>query len=247
MQPKLPLPIRVLLVDDHQIVLLGLEKLIDDSRADMEIVGSATTIEDAKRLVHEKKPDILLLNIFLGETECIDFIPEFIENKHTRVVVFTGVCDAKTIDRAVFSGARGVVFKKDSTQNILKAIEKVHEGELWLDRNSASRILVGLSHGGEKTQPELEAEKILTLTRKERTIVRTFAQETCSLQNKQIAAMLCISEHTLRNHLTSIFSKLEITNRFDLFMFAKRHYHQPYLANTQSNLPKKHIVKASLR
>jgi DNA-binding NarL/FixJ family response regulator len=78
-------PIRILLVDDHQIVLLGLQKLIDDNKPNMEIVGSATNIADAKRLVAEKQPDILLLNIYLGDTECINFIPEFVENKRKRL------------------------------------------------------------------------------------------------------------------------------------------------------------------
>lgn len=235
---KTPPPIRILLVDDHQIVLLGMQKLIDDNTPNMEIVGSATNIADAKRLAAEKQPDILLLNVYLGDTESISFIPDFIENKRTRVIIFTGICDSKIIDRAVFSGIRGVVYKRESTQTILKAIEKVHEGELWLDRSSTSRILVELSRTGEKKQSDIEAEKIFTLTRKERAIVRTFAEETCSLQNKQIAAMLHISEHTLRNHLTSIFSKLEITNRFDLFMFAKRHLHQSNSLNSSSNSSK---------
>ncbi len=234
MQLKNPSPVRVLLVDDQQIVLLGLEKLIDDMKPQMEVVGSANNIVDAQRLVAEKQPDILLLNIYLGESECINYIPDFIKNEHTCVVIFTEIRDSEVIDRAVFAGARGVVNKTESAQNILKAIRKVRDGELWLDRNSTSRILVELSRAGEKSPPDLEAEKIFSLTRKERAIVRTFAQETCSLQNKQIAAKLSISEHTLRNHLTSIFSKLEVTNRFDLFMFAKRH-HQPDLENSSSS------------
>lgn len=235
MQPKIPLPIRILLADDQQIVLLGLEKLISDKNPPMEIVGSASNIDDAKRLVAANKPDILLLNIYLGETESIEFIPDFIKNEKTRVVIFTEIRDSEIIDRAVFAGACGVVNKAESAQTILKAIRKVHEGELWLDRNSTSRILVELSRAGEKSPPDLEAEKIFTLTRKERAIVRTFAQETCSLQNKQIAAKLSISEHTLRNHLTSIFSKLEVTNRFDLFMFAKRHHQLPDSDNSSSS------------
>jgi DNA-binding NarL/FixJ family response regulator len=234
MQQTVSLPIRIVVADDHQIVQLGLKKLIDDNKPKMEIAGSAINIADAKRLVAEKHPDILLLNIYLGDTECIDLIPDFIMNEHTRVVIFTGMSDSEMIDRAVYSGARGVVNKKESTQTILKAIEKVHDGELWLDRNSTSRILDELSRPGEKAPPDIEAEKIFTLTRKELAIVRTFAQETCSLQNKQIAALLCISEHTLRNHLTSIFSKLEITNRFDLFMFAKRHLLDANLVNHSS-------------
>jgi len=216
-------PIKVLLVDDQQIVLWGLEKLID-SEPRMEVVGTATNIPDAKRLVMEKNPDILLLNIYLDDIDCVNHIPDFSSNGNTRVVIFTETHDKEVIDRAVLSGARGVVHRKESMQTILRAIEKTHDGELWLDRITTGRIFLQNSRIRENISADANTEKITMLTRKECMILRAFSDGTGGEQNKQIAAKLCMSEHTLRNHLTSIFSKLGIKNRFSLFTYAKQHF-----------------------
>lgn len=219
-------PIRVLLVDDQQIVLWGLEKLIESVKPRMEIVGVATNLSDAKRLVSEKNPDILILNIYLDETDCVNHIPDFASNGNTRVVVFTETHDKEVIDRAVLSGARGVVHKKESMQTVLRAIEKIYDGELWLDRITTGRILLQNSRIRRKVSSDTDTDKIAMLTRKECMILRAFSDGTGGEQNKQIAAKLCMSEHTLRNHLTSIFSKLGIKNRFSLFAYAKQHFQQ---------------------
>lgn len=231
-------PIRVLLVDDQQIVLWGLEKLIGNEQPTMEVVGTATNISDAKQLISEKHPDIIVFNISLGDEDCINLIPEFAHNGSTRVVIFTETQDKEIIDRAVLSGARGVVYKKEPMHTIVRAIEKIHDGELWLDRVTTGRIFLQNSRVRGKMNHDADAEKISTLTRKECMILRAFSDGVGGEQNKQIAARLCMSEHTLRNHLTSIFSKLGIKNRFSLFTYAKQHFRQqtPDLANP-SQLP----------
>ena len=93
-----------------------------------------------------------------------------------------------------------------------------------MDRITTGRIFLQNSRLRGKKFQDSEAEKILTLTRKECVILKTFADGMGGEQNKQIAAKLCMSEHTLRNHLTSIFSKLGIKNRFSLFAYAKQHF-----------------------
>lgn len=219
-------PIRVLLVDDQQIVLWGLEKLINGEKPRMEVVGTVTNISDAKRFILDKQPDIILLNIFLGDIDCVNNIPDFSSTGNTRVVVFTETQDKDVIDRAILSGARGVLHRKESMQTILRAIEKIHNGELWLDRITTGRILLQNSRIRGKISSDSNTEKITMLTRKECLILRAFSDGTGGEQNKQIAAKLCMSEHTLRNHLTSIFSKLGIKNRFSLFTYAKQHFQQ---------------------
>ncbi|WP_293008220.1 response regulator, partial [Nitrosomonas sp.] len=79
--------IKVLLVDDQQIVLWGLEKLINSKQPRMEVIGTASNISDAKRLVIEKRPDILILNTFLNDIDCVNYIPDFSSNGNTRVVI----------------------------------------------------------------------------------------------------------------------------------------------------------------
>jgi len=226
-------PIRVLLVDDQQIVLWGLEKLID-SELRMEVVGTATNIPDAKRLVMEKQPNIIILNIYLDDIDCVSHIPDFSNNGNTRVVIFTETHDKEVIDRAILSGARGVVHRKESMQTILRAVEKIHNGELWLDRITTGRVFLQNTRMREKVSPDANTEKITMLTRKECMILRAFSDGTGGEQNKQIAAKLCMSEHTLRNHLTSIFSKLGIKNRFSLFTYAKQHFQQLESSANQS-------------
>ena len=217
-------PIRVLLVDDQQIVLWGLEKLINSEKPRMEVIGTATNILDTKRLVLEKKPDILIANIYLDDADCVNYIPEFASNGNTKVVIYTETLDKEIIDRAVLSGARGVVNRKESMQTVLRAIEKIYEGELWLDRITTGRILLQNSRIRGKISANADSDKITMLTRKECMILKAFSDGSGGEQNKQIAAKLCMSEHTLRNHLTSIFSKLGIKNRFSLFAYAKQHF-----------------------
>ena len=221
-------PIRVFLVDDQQIVLLGLEKLIESEKPKMEVVGKAMSIVDAKLPVMEEQPDILIINICLTNIDSIDCVADFVNNGNTRVIIFTDTNDNDLIDQAVLNGARGVLDRKESMQTILRAVQKVHDGELWLDRMTTARIFLQSSRirGKIAIDADIDIDKPLALTRKECMILKAFSDGTGGEQNKQIAAKLCMSEHTLRNHLTSIFGKLGIKNRFGLFAYAKQHFQQ---------------------
>lgn len=217
-------PIRILLVDDQQIILWGLKKFFENEKPRIEIVGSASNLVDAKKIASDTIPDIVILNIYIDNADCINTIPEFTNHANSRVVIFTETNDKEIIDRAVLSGARGVVNRKESMQTILRAIEKIYDGELWLDRITTGRIFLQNSRMRGKKFQHPEEDKITTLTRKECIILKAFADGMGGEQNKQIAAKLCMSEHTLRNHLTSIFSKLGIKNRFSLFAYAKQYF-----------------------
>jgi two-component system nitrate/nitrite response regulator NarL len=215
--------IRILLVNSHQIVLWGLEKLINAESPRMEIVGKAANLLDALRLSRETNPDIILLGLNLGKEKGVEVISDLLKEKEFNIIIFSEIRDPAAVEQAVRNGARGVVNKEEPTQTIIKAIEKVHAGQLWLDRCTIGRVFTDFLRAGQ-TPTDVINKKITALTPKERTIVNAFASE-AGASNKKIANKLCISEQTLRNHLTSIFSKLEITNRFDLFMFAKVHHH----------------------
>jgi DNA-binding NarL/FixJ family response regulator len=123
-------PIRVLLVDDQPIVLWGLENLINSQKPRMEIVGVAANIYAAKKLIMEKRPDILILNIFLDDDNCVSYISEFTNNGDTRIIIYCRTHNQKVIDQAVSCGARGVVYQKEAIQTIPKVIEMVFGGEL---------------------------------------------------------------------------------------------------------------------
>ncbi len=215
-------PIRVLLVDDHRIMLWALERLIEIEKPRMEVAGKATSVAEALDLAGKSRPDVILLDPDLGAENGVDAIPELIAKSKAKVLVLTGLRDPSIHDAAVLAGARGVVGKNDAPEDVLKAIEKVHQGELWLDRAATGRIFVELARkgGSEKTDPE--RQKISSLTARERQIVSTIAGDPGAKANT-IAKKLHISEHTLRNHLTSIYEKLRVANRVELYVYANKH------------------------
>lgn len=216
-------PIRVFLIDDHRSILWGLERLIESGTPPMRVVGSATNHTDALEQLEKAPPDVVLLDLDLGKESGIDAIPKILAAaSHAKVLVLTGLRDKAIHDKAVLAGARGVVEKEASAQTILTAIAKVNEGELWLDRTAAGRIFVEISRKSAPKPIDPEQQKIATLTDREREIVAGIA-ENAGGTARSIADTLHISEHTLRNHLTSIYDKLGVANRLELFAYAHKH------------------------
>ena len=214
--------IRVLLVDDHKTLLWGLVKLIDGERPRMTVVGAATNIMEAMEAARHERPDVILLDVDLAGESSLDRLPELLKATKAQVLVLTGVRDPEIHDRAVRQGARGVVSKEEPAEVILKAIEKIHAGELWLDRASTGRVFSQLARTNGAALSDPEAEKIAQLTPRERDVIRAIVTSSPS-SNKKIAGQLNMSESTLRNHLTSIYSKLGLANRLELFMYALSH------------------------
>ena len=215
-------PIRVLLIDDHRSILWGLERLIESGKPAMEVVGTATNCADALKLIDDAAPDLILLDIGLGDQNGVDEIPNLLARSKAKILVLTGMRDESIHDKAVLAGASGVVEKEASAETILAAIEKVHEGQLWLDRAATGRIFLELSRENAAQSADPERAKIQSLTDREREIVAVAASH-AGANAKAIAEMLYISEHTLRNHLTSIYDKLDVANRLELFAYAHKH------------------------
>ena len=215
-------PIRVLLVDDHQSFLWGMVKLIESDSPNMQVMGTASDIAEALAILEQEQPDVILLDIDLHGVNSLDSMPLFRNASSAIVLILTGARDSEMHERAVLAGARGVVQKEAPAELILKAIKKVFEGEIWLDRITTARVFGKLlDHSNH--QPSPETIKIASLTAREREIVDVMMKQGRST-NKQIAAHLNMSEHTLRNHLSSIYSKLEVENRLDLVMYAVKHH-----------------------
>jgi DNA-binding NarL/FixJ family response regulator len=206
--------IRILIVDDHLLVRTGLRMLIDNE-PDMTVVGKAATKAEALALASSECPNVILLDIDLGKENGLDFLPELNDAlPNARVLVLTGLRDIESHRRAARLGAAGVVLKEHAAEVLLKAIKKVHQGEVWLDRSMMGSLL------REMTQPtkiDVEAAKIATLTRREREVVSLIAE---GLKNRDIGARLFISETTVTHHLSSIFSKLDVSDRLELVIYA---------------------------
>lgn len=210
-------PIRILIVDDHAIVRAGLRMLIDQNSA-MKVIGVAGNRSEALALAASEQPDIIILDILLGDEDGLTFLPELREvATDTHVLVLTGLRSSESQRRAMLAGAMGVVLKEHAAEVLIKAINKVHEGEVWLDRSLMGSVL------DEMTQtPEIDPEKakIASLTDREREVIALIAE---GLKNKQIGLRLFISETTVTHHLSSIFSKLGVSDRLELIIYAFRH------------------------
>ena len=214
-------PIRILLVDDHVIVRAGLRMLIENHKG-MVVVGEAGNRTDALSIAARDKPTIILLDLDMGKESGLDFLRELLDSSSgARVVMLTGVRDPDAHRRAVHLGAMGLVLKDKAAEVLIKAIEKVHAGEVWLDRSLTASVLSEMSNASQRRKEDPEADKIRALTSREREIVGLVCE---GLKNRQIGDRLFISEATVRNHLTSILSKLELSDRFELALYAYRQH-----------------------
>lgn len=215
-------PIRVLLVDDHPTILWGISRLLEAERPRMEVVGQATDRAAAFALARTARPDVILLDLDLDGDCSLDFLPDLRRESDARVLILTGLRDTSLHDRAVLAGARGVLHKTAPVELLLKAIEKVHAGQLWLDRDATGRLFGELAGARERPAADPEALKLAALTPTERRVVVAVARGR-GATNRKLAEQLNMSEHTLRNHLASIYPKLGVENRIELFIYAHKH------------------------
>ena len=208
---------RILIVDDHPTLVWGLEQLIASQSPRMQVVATAQTAQEALNKAIAHRPDVVLLDLDLDGRSGLDIVPVLSTQQPCRVLVLTGERKPEVLDQAVRLGARGVLCKDASAQTVIKAIEKVHDGQIWLDRASMARML-GAMH--QPKDPEHARQAMLT--QRERKIIETILTGH-GAANKALAARLFISEHTLRNHLSAIYHKLGVSNRLALYMYACQH------------------------
>jgi len=215
-----PQSVRVLIVDDHGIMRAGLRMLLE-SQAGIMVVGEASSCADALALATCTQPDVIVLDLDLGGENAVESIPTLLRTApETRILVLTGVRDPEVHRQAIRHGALGLVFKEKAVETLLQAITKVRAGEVWLEPTMIARVL------GDLTRPQLspstssEATKIARLTEREREVITLVGE---GLRNRHIAERLYISEATVRHHLTAIFAKLDVSDRFELAIYAYQH------------------------
>ena len=213
--------IRVMLVDAHRIVLSGLQRVIDDERPDLAVVATATECAKAVELAATAQPDVIVVEVDLATQQEASVIPALINGRGARVLVLSGARDGRH-EAAILRGASGVVHKEDDPDVLIKAIKKVHEGQLWLDRSTTGRLFVELSRQKSQAAADPAKRKLATLTTREHDVIRTLVTQP-GADNKTLANTLHMGEHTLRNHLSRIYDKLGVPNRVELYVFAQRH------------------------
>jgi len=217
-----PRPIRVFVAEDHMITLWGLKRLIDAAGSRMEVVGSASTHAELMTDEVACSADVILLDLDLGGHDTGASLCQLRQRCRGRFLVLTGADDIALHREAVMKGARGVVHKSEPAETILRAIEKVDAGEIWVHRALLGEVMGLLTDGSPaaaKPPADPEAERIASLTPREREIVATMVRN-CAAKQFAVASDLGMSEHTLRNHLTTIYSKLGVRGRLELHLYA---------------------------
>lgn len=212
-------PIRILLVDEHTIDRAGLRLLIE-SQPGLCVVGEASDAAGALALLGREQADLIVLDIDQPYGAGFEALAGLTASAaQPRVLALTREHDYDRQRRAAILGAMGVVTKDQTVAVLLKAIEKVHAGEIWFERAILAKLLGEMAHpaGGPHEQANGHAAR---LTERELEVVALICE---GLQNKQIATRMGISETTVRHRLTSIFSKLGVASRLELLVYAQRH------------------------
>jgi DNA-binding NarL/FixJ family response regulator len=208
--------IRVCIIEDHAMVRAGLRMLIENNDG-MSVVGEAANRIEAFECARKSPPDIFILDLDLKDESGLDFLPDLISTyTDARVLVLTSATDTEAHHQAIEAGAMGLVLKGEAAEVLIHAIRRVHAGEVWMTRSLTASVLTRISHG---STDDAESKKIASLTKREREIIALIAH---GFKRSQIADSLFISETTVRNHLTSILSKLELADRFELVFYAYR-------------------------
>jgi DNA-binding NarL/FixJ family response regulator len=203
--------VRLVLADDHRIILEGLEQLFQREK-DFEVVATATSGEDALRAVREHHPDILVLDIRMPKGDGLSVLRQIhAEKLKTRVVLLTATLDEDEVLEAMQNGVSGLVLKESAAVGLVETVRRVQRGERALEPSMVSRALDRLA------QRE-EAKKIVeVLSKRETEILKMVAG---GLRNKEIAVKLSIGEGTVKTHLHTIYEKLGVHGRVELTMYA---------------------------
>ena len=213
------MPIRVLVVSNFRLLLTGLCDLIERRSPDFWLAGSADSPARALELAGKTTPDIVLLDIDSDADAALTLIGALHAATRAKIVLLTRLENNAQIDKAIILGGRGVINRDTMPETLFNALHKVHEGQVWLDREATGRVFVEMSRLGSKKPTDETASKVNQLTDREQEIVACIASSNGE-PGKTIAAKLHISESTLRNHLTAIYEKLGVANRHGLLAYA---------------------------
>lgn len=215
MNSSLHAPIRIIVVDDHNLFREGLVAIIR-SEGDIEIVGQAGTVREAVEMVRSMDPDIVLMDFTLPDGTGVDATREILQERPQCKIVFLTMSEEdENLFAAIRGGARGYLLKNMQPKKLVAAIKSVHQGESALSRSMTMRVMEELARTkspGHKGDP--------TLTRRELEVLRELA---AGFSNSEIANRLVVSENTVKYHVHSILGKLGLSDRREAADYAKKH------------------------
>jgi DNA-binding NarL/FixJ family response regulator len=209
--------LRLVLVDDHQVVRLGLRALLD-SEPDITVVGEAGTATAAIQVVGQLQPDIVLMDIRLPDQSGITACQQVRQRwPAVQVLMLTSFADEDLVLDAISAGAAGYVLKQVGTDDLLRAVRAVGRGDAVLDPTVTRQLLARVR----RAEHDAHGAAFRDLSERELAILALVAE---GKTNAEIAAALFLSEKTARNHVSAILEKLDLTNRIEAATYAVRHH-----------------------
>ncbi len=206
--------IRVILVDDHEMVRMGLKSFLN-LQPDIDVIGEASNGREGVELALALKPDVLVMDLVMPELGGVEATLEILDKwKDAKVLVLTSYLDNEKIYPVIDAGAKGYMLKTSSAAEILNAIRKVSKGELAIETEVDKKIKAHDQH------PDLHEE----LTAREYYILHLLAK---GYDNQTIADELFISLKTVKTHVSNILAKLEVDDRTQAVVYAFRHHLVP--------------------
>jgi two-component system, NarL family, response regulator DevR len=214
---------RILLVDDHEVVRLGLKSLLE-RHPQFEVVGEAGSAREAMEQVAALKPDVVLMDIRLPGTSGIEACEEIV-NKYpgTRVIMLTSYAEDEMLFSAIRAGASGYILKQIGSADLIKALESVSRGEALLDPAVTQRVFQEVR----RAVKEEEASAFAHLSQQEKHVLLLVSE---GKTNREIAKSLFLGEGTVRNYVSSILSKLGVNNRAEAAAYAVEHSLREYIS-----------------
>ncbi|HSR19972.1 MAG TPA: response regulator transcription factor [Anaerolineales bacterium] len=219
--PPLPRQ-KILLVDDHEVVRLGLKSLLD-RHPQFEVIGEAASAREALEQVETLKPDVVLMDIRLPGTSGIEACEEIV-NKYpaSRVIMLTSYAEDEMLFSAIRAGASGYILKQIGSTELIRALESVSRGEALLDPAVTQRVFQEVR----RAVKEEEASAFAHLSQQEKHVLLLVSE---GKTNREIAKLLFLGEGTVRNYVSSILSKLGVNNRAEAAAYAVEHSLREYI------------------
>jgi len=214
-QPE-PRPLRLLVVDDHEVVRQGLVALID-RREKFQVVAEAGTVEEALDAARRFQPDLVIMDVRLPDGSGIEACREIrAELPATRVVMLTSYPDEEAVLSAIIAGASGYLLKQIRARDLVNALEAVGRGESLLDSAVTEKVLERVRRIASGTY----TDELAQLTAQEQKILQLVAE---GKTNKEIASEVFLSDKTVKNYVSSILSKLNLQRRAQAAAFVAKH------------------------
>jgi two-component system response regulator DevR len=213
---------RIFIVDDHEVVRLGLKALLEH-HPQFEVVGEAGNARDAIEQVARLQPDAVLMDIRLPGTSGIEACEEITKRfENIRVIILTSYADDEMLFSAIRAGASGYVLKQIGGEDLIKALEAVGRGEALLDPAVTQRVFQEVR----RAVKEEESQAFVNLSQQERHVLTLVSE---GRTNREIAKALFLGEGTVRNYVSSILSKLGVSNRAEAAAYAVEHNLKEYI------------------